>query len=387
MGPIIEPANGKLLHALTTLGDGESWLVEPRQLDDTGKLWSPGRPRRRRRRLVLPPHRVLRPGARRHARAETLDEAIAHPERSRLRPHRRPALARRRRARASGSTPSRPATSTSTAASPARSCSASPSAAGSAPPSAPAPRPAGRTTWSASATGCRSTAHARARCTCAASSSASRELIEASQPALDYEAFERAAPLGALSDALAWAEEFGTVEGRLGPRRRAQRVPLPAAAGDRAPRRGGDAGRAAARRRGRRARGVAAHGVDRGRAAAAACARCSRPATSAVVREGDADWLARVAQGAASRPPRVRLIGGGASALAEALGGTPDVAIYVAPGHAVGPRRAAAVPARAGHLDHGPPLRQPDHDLGRRDLRSRSRWAFGPESTVTHGPH
>ncbi|MDF2051224.1 bifunctional proline dehydrogenase/L-glutamate gamma-semialdehyde dehydrogenase, partial [Arthrobacter sp. Cr_A7] len=42
MGPIIEPANGKLLNALTTLGDGENWAVEPKKLDNTGKLWSPG---------------------------------------------------------------------------------------------------------------------------------------------------------------------------------------------------------------------------------------------------------------------------------------------------------------------------------------------------------
>ncbi|MDQ1576217.1 MAG: RHH-type transcriptional regulator, proline utilization regulon repressor / proline dehydrogenase [Microbacteriaceae bacterium] len=42
MGPIIEPAQGKLLHALTTLGGTEEWLVQPRQLDDTGRLWSPG---------------------------------------------------------------------------------------------------------------------------------------------------------------------------------------------------------------------------------------------------------------------------------------------------------------------------------------------------------
>ncbi|NUP59561.1 MAG: bifunctional proline dehydrogenase/L-glutamate gamma-semialdehyde dehydrogenase, partial [Pseudarthrobacter sp.] len=42
MGPIIEPANGKLLNALTTLGEGENWAVEPKQLDDTGRLWSPG---------------------------------------------------------------------------------------------------------------------------------------------------------------------------------------------------------------------------------------------------------------------------------------------------------------------------------------------------------
>lgn len=42
MGPIIEPANGKLLNALTTLGEGENWAVEPKKLDDSGKLWSPG---------------------------------------------------------------------------------------------------------------------------------------------------------------------------------------------------------------------------------------------------------------------------------------------------------------------------------------------------------
>ncbi len=42
MGPIIEPAGGKLLNALTTLGEGEAWAVEPKQLDDSGKLWSPG---------------------------------------------------------------------------------------------------------------------------------------------------------------------------------------------------------------------------------------------------------------------------------------------------------------------------------------------------------
>jgi RHH-type proline utilization regulon transcriptional repressor/proline dehydrogenase/delta 1-pyrroline-5-carboxylate dehydrogenase len=40
MGPIIEPAQGKLLHALTTLDEGESWLVEPRQLAEN--LWTPG---------------------------------------------------------------------------------------------------------------------------------------------------------------------------------------------------------------------------------------------------------------------------------------------------------------------------------------------------------
>lgn len=42
MGPIIEPASGKLLTALTTLERGERWLVEPKKLDDEGKQWTPG---------------------------------------------------------------------------------------------------------------------------------------------------------------------------------------------------------------------------------------------------------------------------------------------------------------------------------------------------------
>ncbi|HEX6888636.1 MAG TPA: bifunctional proline dehydrogenase/L-glutamate gamma-semialdehyde dehydrogenase [Candidatus Nanopelagicales bacterium] len=42
IGPLIRPAEGPLQRALTTLDAGESWLVTPRQLDETGHLWSPG---------------------------------------------------------------------------------------------------------------------------------------------------------------------------------------------------------------------------------------------------------------------------------------------------------------------------------------------------------
>jgi RHH-type proline utilization regulon transcriptional repressor/proline dehydrogenase/delta 1-pyrroline-5-carboxylate dehydrogenase len=42
MGPLIEPVGGKLRRALTELAPGETWLVQPRQLDETGRLWSPG---------------------------------------------------------------------------------------------------------------------------------------------------------------------------------------------------------------------------------------------------------------------------------------------------------------------------------------------------------
>ena len=41
-GPLIAPPQGNLLRALTTLEAGEQWLVEPRQLDEAGRLWSPG---------------------------------------------------------------------------------------------------------------------------------------------------------------------------------------------------------------------------------------------------------------------------------------------------------------------------------------------------------
>ena len=42
MGPVISPPEGKLLRGLTTLGEGETWLLTPQRLDDSGKLWSPG---------------------------------------------------------------------------------------------------------------------------------------------------------------------------------------------------------------------------------------------------------------------------------------------------------------------------------------------------------
>jgi RHH-type transcriptional regulator, proline utilization regulon repressor / proline dehydrogenase / delta 1-pyrroline-5-carboxylate dehydrogenase len=42
MGPVIAPPSGPLLDALTELGPGESWLLEPRRLDREGSLWTPG---------------------------------------------------------------------------------------------------------------------------------------------------------------------------------------------------------------------------------------------------------------------------------------------------------------------------------------------------------
>ena len=42
MGPMIATPEGKLLHGLTTLDAGERWFIEPKQLSEDGKLWSPG---------------------------------------------------------------------------------------------------------------------------------------------------------------------------------------------------------------------------------------------------------------------------------------------------------------------------------------------------------
>ena len=75
MGPLIEPPGDKLRRGLTELGEGEEWLVRPRQLDESGRLWSPG--------VRL----GVRPGSEFHRteyfgpvlglmHAETLDEAL-----------------------------------------------------------------------------------------------------------------------------------------------------------------------------------------------------------------------------------------------------------------------------------------------------------------------
>jgi RHH-type proline utilization regulon transcriptional repressor/proline dehydrogenase/delta 1-pyrroline-5-carboxylate dehydrogenase len=41
-GPLIRPPSGSLHRALTQLEPGESWLLEPRQLDQAGYLWTAG---------------------------------------------------------------------------------------------------------------------------------------------------------------------------------------------------------------------------------------------------------------------------------------------------------------------------------------------------------
>ena len=143
--PVILEPDEKLRRALTTLDEGEEWLLEPRVSEDDPLLWSPG--------IKL----GVKPGSWFHQnecfgpvlglmRAADLDEAIAlqndvaygltaglHS----LDEDEIAALEGEGRRRA---------TSTSTAASPGRSCSASRSAAGSAAASVRARRRAARTT-------------------------------------------------------------------------------------------------------------------------------------------------------------------------------------------------------------------------------------------------
>lgn len=42
IGPLIAPPEGKLLEGLTSLGKKERWVLKPQQLDESGRLWSPG---------------------------------------------------------------------------------------------------------------------------------------------------------------------------------------------------------------------------------------------------------------------------------------------------------------------------------------------------------
>ncbi|MDT0158194.1 bifunctional proline dehydrogenase/L-glutamate gamma-semialdehyde dehydrogenase [Microbacterium sp. ARD32] len=42
IGPLIGPAEGKLLSALTELHPGQSWMLKPEKLDEAGQLWRPG---------------------------------------------------------------------------------------------------------------------------------------------------------------------------------------------------------------------------------------------------------------------------------------------------------------------------------------------------------
>ncbi|MBM7503108.1 RHH-type proline utilization regulon transcriptional repressor/proline dehydrogenase/delta 1-pyrroline-5-carboxylate dehydrogenase [Agromyces aurantiacus] len=325
MGPIVEPANGKLLHALTTLGADEEWLVEPRQLDSTGRLWSPGI------------RENVKPGSYFHLteffgpvlgvmHAKDLDEAI-----------------RFQNAVDFGLTAGLHSLDSDEVATWLETVEAGNLYVNRGITGAIVQRqPFGG--WKRSAVGAGAKAggpnyllglgdwqpdHAEPSRSLHLRGLEQRvtELIEASQPALDYESFE-VLRRSALSDEVAWAEEYGTVKdvSGLGVERNLFRY-LPTAVTIRvsedATLADGLRVLAAGLLAKSRLTVSTAHELPKGVRAILA-AREIR-----VVREGDAGWLERARTGAITG--RVRLVGGSASALAEATGGTPDLAVWSHP--------------------------------------------------------
>ncbi|MGX5695506.1 proline dehydrogenase family protein [Agromyces soli] len=333
IGPIIEPANGKLLNALTELGIGEKWLVEPKQRDGSGKLWSPGI------------KTGVAPGSYFHLteffgpvlgimHAKDLDEAIRlqnavdYGLTAGLHSLDSEELATwLDRVEAGNLYVNRGITGAIVQRQPFGGWKRSAVGAGA---KAGGPNYLfGLGDWVADHGRQSSTLHLRGlekRVT---------ELIEASQSSLDYEAFD-VLRRSALSDAVAWAEEYDVARdvSQLGVERnvfRYRSLPVTVRISD-------DAALAEGLR-------VIAAGLLTKAAFKVSTSlelpKGVRTVLAArdipVVRETDAAWLGRVAKAgaagaaAAIGATRVRLVGGDASALATAMGGTPDVAVWSHP--------------------------------------------------------
>ncbi|WP_022889584.1 proline dehydrogenase family protein [Agromyces italicus] len=331
MGPIIEPANGKLLHALTQLGIGEEWLVEPEQLDASGRLWSPG------------VRTGVAPGSYFHLteffgpvlgimHARDLDEAI-----------------RFQNAVDYGLTAGLHSLDAGELATWLDKVEAGNLYVNRGITGAIVERqPFGG--WKRSAVGAGAKAggpnylFGLGDWVPASGSSSSKslhlrglerrvsELIEASQSALDYDSFE-VLRRSALSDEVAWAEEYGTVKdvSGVGVERnlfRYRSLPVAVRIGEHASLAEG-------------LRVIAAGLLAKSAFTVSSAVELPKGVHTLlaarevkIVREGDAAWLGRVAKDASSAlvgASRVRLVGGDAKALASALGGTPDVAVWSHP--------------------------------------------------------
>ena len=344
VGPIIEEPRGKLAWALTTLEEGESWLVEPRRLDDEtvpdGRLWSPG-------------IRVgVRPGSRTHleeffgpmlgimhahslSEAIELQNAVAYGLTAGLYTQNPADLALwLDRVEAGNLYVNRGTTGAIVQRQPFGGWKRS-----SVGPGAKAGGPnylLGLGAWRPS-TGATpsSTLHLRGL------DSRIVDVIEAAQPTLDYESFEWLRR-GALSDAIVWDREYGRVRdvSRLGVERNLFRY-RPVDVAIRATR---DAGWHELLR-------VVIAGVRTGSGITlsapvglpAAVRRVLGMRGIPVFVESDEEWLERFQPVPGDtdaetehppRPPRVRLVGSPDSvgalrrALAAAVGGDPDVAVY-----------------------------------------------------------
>jgi len=333
VGPIIEPAQGKLAWALTTLDEGERWLVEPRQLDidpdGAGRYWSPG-------------VRVgVTAGSRMHLEeffgpvlgimhARTLDEAIemqnavAYGLTAGLHTQDPGDLATwLDRVQAGNLYVNRGITGAVVQRQPFGGWKRSSVGAGT---KAGGPNYlVGLGSWRASNGASSSTLHLRGL------DSRITTIIESAQPILDYEAFEWLRR-GALSDAVVWDREFGQVRdvSGLGVERNLFRYrPV-----DVTVRAASDAAWQAVLR-------VIVAGVRAGSQVnlsapvglPAEVRRALGEVGIGVSVETDGEWLQRIAA-PERRPSRIRLVGSSASVgeirttVAAATDGDPDVAVY-----------------------------------------------------------
>ncbi|WP_292833910.1 bifunctional proline dehydrogenase/L-glutamate gamma-semialdehyde dehydrogenase [Microbacterium sp.] len=336
VGPLVEAPQGKLAWALSTLEDGERWLVEPRLVDDgdtshVGRLWRPG-------------IRIgVQPGSRMHleeffgpvlaimhatslTHAIEVQNAVAFGLTAGLHTQSPDDLAQWiDEVQAGNLYVNRGITGAIVQRQPFGGWKRSAVGAG-----AKAGGPnylVGLGSWRPSVGAAHSsTLHLRGLDTRIAA------LIESAQSSLDYEAFEWLRR-GALSDALAWDREFGQVRdvSQLEVERNLFRY-RPVDAGIRA---AGDAAWHEVLR-------VVVAGVRAGSALSlstpaglpAGVRRALSEMDLPVSVETEGEWIARWQPDVAARPPRVRLVGTPASvndmrrALAEATAGDPDIAVY-----------------------------------------------------------
>lgn len=333
VGPVIEPPQGKLEWALTSLEDGERWLVEPRRLDfgegTAGRFWSPG-------------VKVgVSPGSRTHLEeffgpvlgvmhARTLDEAIelqnavAYGLTAGLHTQDADDLESwLDRVQAGNLYVNRGITGAIVQRQPFGGWKRSSVGAGT---KAGGPNYLiGLGSWRASSGAASSTLHLRGL------DSRITTIIESAQPSLDYESFEWLRR-GALSDAVAWDREFGQVRDVSGleiERNLFRYRPV-----DVAVRACSDATWQAVLR-------VLVAGVRAGSTVTlsspvglpAGVRRALGDVGIAVSVETDGEWLQRIAV-PERRPGRIRLVGSRGSvaevraAIAGATDGDPDVAVY-----------------------------------------------------------
>jgi RHH-type proline utilization regulon transcriptional repressor/proline dehydrogenase/delta 1-pyrroline-5-carboxylate dehydrogenase len=341
VGPVIEPPQGKLAWALTTLDEGEKWLIQPEELDFgpefAGRFWTPGirtgvqsGSRFHREEFFGPVLGIMTAPS--LARAIELQNAVAYGLTAGLYTQNPDDLATwLDEVQAGNLYVNRGITGAIVQRQPFGGWKRS-----SVGPGTKAGGPnylVGLGSWRPS-TGATpsSTLHLRGL------DSRITRIVEAAQPSLDYEAFEWVRR-GALSDAIAWDREFGQVKdvSRLGVERNLFRYrPVPVAV-----RATGDAPwQALLRVIVAGVRSDSAFSVSTPVGLPADVRRLLGEADVPIWVETDAEWIERMSQRdengdfPASRPPRVRLVGPAETvatlhrALAEAVGGDPDLAVY-----------------------------------------------------------